>query len=80
MCCVVRRYLVADQIGLSSSSSSKPEGYIAAIMKGARLVEADVYDGSDGTPKIYHHNTLTSKIAFEDALVAIREYAFKLTE
>ena len=80
VCCVLRRYLVADQIGLSSSSSSKPEGYIAAIMKGARLVEADVYDGSDGTPKIYHHNTLTSKIAFEDALVAIREYAFKLTE
>ena len=40
----------------------------------------DVYDGSDGLPRIYHQNTLTSKMAFEDALLAIKEYAFKLTE
>ena len=40
----------------------------------------DLYDGSDGQPKIYHKSTLTSKLNFEDALIAIKEYAFKLTE
>jgi len=40
----------------------------------------DVYDGKDGHPKIFHKSTLTSKLNFEDALKAIKEYAFKLTE
>jgi hypothetical protein len=40
----------------------------------------DLYDGSDGSPKIYHKSTLTSKLNFEDALIAIKQYAFKLTE
>ena len=47
---------------------------------GARLVEMDVYDGKDGHPKIYHGGTFTSKLNFEDALKAIKEYAFKRTE
>jgi hypothetical protein len=34
----------------------------------------DCYDGSDGQPRIYHHNTLTSKILFEEVLKAIRDY------
>jgi hypothetical protein len=40
----------------------------------------DVYDGGDTGPKIFHSKTLTSKLLFEDALIAIKEYAFKLTE
>ena len=40
----------------------------------------DVYDGGDSGPKIFHSKTLTSKLLFEDALIAIKEYAFKLTE
>lgn len=68
-------YLTGDQL----TSISSADGYIMAIMKGARLLEMDCYDGSDGQPKIYHHGTLTSKITFEEALIAIRDYAFKLT-
>ena len=50
-------------------------------MNGARLVEMDVYDSvHDGKPKIYHQKTLTSKILFEDAIIACKEAAFKLTE
>lgn len=40
----------------------------------------DVYDGSDGRPRIFHTKTLTSKILFEDALIACRDAAFILTE
>ena len=50
-------------------------------MNGARLVEMDVYDGvNDGQPRMYHQKTLTSKILFEDAIIACKESAFKLTE
>ena len=49
-------------------------------MMGCRLLEVDVFDGEDGQPKIFHRSTLTSKLNFEDALNAIKEYAFKLTE
>ena len=48
-------------------------------MNGARLVEADCYDGQDGVPVIFHKHTLISKIKFEDVLIAIKPYAFKLT-
>jgi hypothetical protein len=69
-------YLCNDQL----VGKSDPAAYVNAIMKGARLVEADCYDGSDGTPWIFHNGTLVSKIRFEDVLIAIKPYAFKLTE
>ena len=40
----------------------------------------DVYDGVDKRPQIFHQKTLTSKIYFEDALIACKNAAFKLTE
>lgn len=40
----------------------------------------DVYDGQDNRPQIYHQKTLTSKIYFEDALIACKNAAFVLTE
>jgi phosphatidylinositol phospholipase C delta len=40
----------------------------------------DVYDGVDNRPQIFHQKTLTSKIYFEDALIACKNCAFKLTE
>jgi phosphatidylinositol phospholipase C delta len=48
--------------------------------KGARLLEMDCYDGSDGKPKIFHQNTLSKKILFEEVLIAIKPHAFKVTE
>ncbi|VDO55183.1 unnamed protein product, partial [Brugia timori] len=59
------------------------EGYINAIRKGARLLELiiriDVFDGNDGEPCIRHRGTLISSIYLKDALMAIRNYAFKYT-
>jgi hypothetical protein len=69
-------YLCNDQL----LGKSDPDAYVSAIMKGTRLVEADCYDGSDGQPWIFHNGTLVSKIKFEDVLIAIMPYAFKLTE
>ena len=69
-------YLTGDQL----TSMSSADCYRAAIMNGARLVEMDVYDGADNEPRIYHQKTLTSKMKFSDALLVIKEYAFKLSE
>ncbi len=69
-------YLTGDQI----TSTSSADCYRAAIMNGARLVEMDVYDGADNEPRIYHQKTLTSKMKFSDALLIIKEYAFKISE
>ncbi|RNA22069.1 1-phosphatidylinositol 4-5-bisphosphate phosphodiesterase delta-1 [Brachionus plicatilis] len=68
-------YLSGDQI----MSESDPNCYVAAIMRGARLLEIDCHDGSDGRPRIYHKKTLTNKILFEDVIEAIKEYAFKIS-
>lgn len=40
----------------------------------------DVYDGPDGQPRIFHQKTLTSKMLFEDALIVIKQYGFKLSD
>ncbi len=69
-------YLTGDQL----TSTSSADCYRAAIMNGARLVEMDVYDGADNEPRIYHQKTLTSKMKFSDALLIIKEYAFKISE
>lgn len=66
-------YLSGDQL----MSESDPQEYVKAIMRGARLLEADCYDGDDGQPKVFHNMTLTSKIRFEDILKAVKPYAFK---
>lgn len=69
-------YLSGDQL----TSDSSADSYRAAIMNGARLVEMDVYDGPDGQPRIFHQKTLTSKMLFEDALIVIKQYGFKLSD
>ena len=40
----------------------------------------DCWDGSDGTPVIYHGHTLTSKIRFIDVVKTIKEHAFVKSE
>lgn len=65
-------YLVGGQW----KGDSTVEGYIRALQAGARSVELDCWDGSNGQPQITHGRTLTSKIPFVDVIVAISRYAF----
>ncbi|PWN53803.1 hypothetical protein IE53DRAFT_383694 [Violaceomyces palustris] len=65
-------YLVGGQW----KGDSTVEGYIRALLQGARSVELDCWDGPNNTPQITHGRTLTSKVPFADVIAAIGKYAF----
>ncbi|KAN0065760.1 hypothetical protein ACQY0O_000890 [Thecaphora frezii] len=65
-------YLVGGQW----KGDSTVEGYIRALLQGARSVELDCWDGSNMMPQITHGRTLTSKVPFADVIAAIGRYAF----
>jgi len=68
-------YLEGDQFTSASSVSM----YLTVLQKGCRCVELDCWDGPAGEPVVYHGHTLTSRIAFRDALVAMKPVAFAST-
>ena len=68
-------YLTGDQI----TSKSSTDMYRKALKMGCKCVELDIWDGPDGEPVIYHGHTLTSRIKFYDAIVAINECAFDVS-
>lgn len=56
--------------------------YRQVLLTGCRCIELDVMD-SDRTraePEIKHKNTPVRPIWFIDTIVAIRDYAFKVTD
>ncbi|XP_053993829.1 1-phosphatidylinositol 4,5-bisphosphate phosphodiesterase delta-4-like isoform X2 [Hylaeus volcanicus] len=69
-------YLTRDQMVGKSAVGQ----YIKALLNGCRCVELDCWNGSEGEPIIYHGHTLTSKISFEAAIRACRDYAFHKSE
>lgn len=65
-------YLVGGQW----KGDSTVEGYIRALLQGARSVELDCWDGPNNVPHITHGRTLTSRVPFQDVISAIARYAF----
>lgn len=65
-------YLVGGQW----KGDSTVEGYIRALLQGARSVEIDCWDGPNGEPQVTHGRTLTSKVSFREVITAIERYAF----
>ncbi|KAJ2887017.1 1-phosphatidylinositol 4,5-bisphosphate phosphodiesterase delta-1 [Coemansia aciculifera] len=68
-------YLIGDQI----VGTSKVEGYVRALLRGCRCIEVDCWDGGYGEPVVSHGHTLTTRILFEDVIIAVSHYAFKVS-
>ncbi|KAJ2062198.1 1-phosphatidylinositol 4,5-bisphosphate phosphodiesterase delta-1, partial [Coemansia sp. S2] len=68
-------YLIGDQI----VGTSKVEGYVRALLRGCRCIEVDCWDGGYGEPVVSHGHTLTTRILFEDVIIAVSQYAFAVS-
>ncbi|KAJ2648894.1 1-phosphatidylinositol 4,5-bisphosphate phosphodiesterase delta-4 [Coemansia sp. RSA 1250] len=68
-------YLAGDQL----VGTSTVEGYIHALLRGCRCLELDCWDGRLGEPVVCHGHTFTTRILFEDVVVAISRYAFAVS-
>ncbi|CAB3409159.1 unnamed protein product [Caenorhabditis bovis] len=63
--------------GLQLKGEATVEGYIAALRKGARLLELDLFDGEEGEPIITHKRTFIESITLRNSLEAIKRCAFE---
>ncbi|KAJ1772951.1 1-phosphatidylinositol 4,5-bisphosphate phosphodiesterase delta-1 [Coemansia sp. RSA 1843] len=65
-------YLTGDQL----VGTATVEGYVHAMLRGCRCLELDCWDGRCGEPVVCHGHTFTTRILFEDVIIAISRYAF----
>lgn len=65
-------YLIGRQI----ADVSSVEGYIMTLLRGARSIEIDCWDGPDGQPVVKHGRALTSTISFREVINTVNKYAF----
>ncbi|CAI2350924.1 unnamed protein product [Caenorhabditis sp. 36 PRJEB53466] len=63
--------------GLQVKGEATVEGYIAALRKGGRLLELDLFDGDGGEPVITHKRTFIESITLRNSLEAIKRTAFE---
>lgn len=57
--------------GLQVTGEATVEGYVAALKRGARLLELDLFDG-EGAPVITHKRTLIQPITLKDTLQVLK--------
>ncbi|KAK7202587.1 PLC-like phosphodiesterase [Myxozyma melibiosi] len=68
-------YLTQNQL----SGKASVDGYVNALLSGARCIEIDVWNGKNGNPKVVHGWTLVHPVDFKEVCEAIAENAFKTT-
>ncbi|CAJ0936194.1 unnamed protein product, partial [Mesorhabditis belari] len=68
-------YLMAGQL----AGDATVEGYIYALLKGARLLELDIYHDDEEGLLIYHGFTLVKPLHLKHALGAIKRRAFEVS-
>lgn len=67
-------------LGNQWSGRSSIEMYRQVLLTGCRCIELDVLDSErDDEPEIKHKNTPIKPVLFIKVIVAIKEYAFKVT-
>lgn len=68
-------------LGSQFTGRASIEMYRQVLLTGCRCIELDVVDSGDKNdePEIKHIHTPIRPIRFMDVIVAIREYAFKVT-
>ncbi|GMR48021.1 hypothetical protein PMAYCL1PPCAC_18216, partial [Pristionchus mayeri] len=66
--------------GLQMKGEATVEGYVAALNRGAKLLELDLFDGEAGQPVITHKRTLIQPITLRDTLHAILLKAFAISD
>ena len=80
----LREYFFKEIYSLGNQyiGNASVEMYRQVLLTGCRCIELDVVDSErkSDEPEITHKNTFVKSVPFIDVIVAIKEYAFKVTQ